>query len=218
MFYCSSERNAPFFEIHPQVGDRLVLSEWVTMSPAVVNQVGYSRSNFEHLRSTRECPDWNQRAMRSPGFREQHRLVTEFLGGLFSANIPDGQEYLYKVTIAITEHLIPADVPEGAVRFDGLMYPTIAMSGNCDNFAFRSEFVARSLAFVKAKHLAIQEIDGMRIRFNVLDVADAATESGTLDWRQPGWTVKEHSAMTFIPAENGAWVAYAPDGTIVPPE
>src|SRR5258705_3137788 len=40
MFYCSSARNAPFFEVHSQVGDHLVLSEWVTRAKMMVNHVG----------------------------------------------------------------------------------------------------------------------------------------------------------------------------------
>ena len=124
----------------------------------------------------------------------------------------------YKPTIAITELLIPADTPpKGEIRFDGLMYPTIAMAGNCENFALRPEFVTRGLAFVKAEHLVIQENAGRKMRFNVNRVADTASKSGTLNWRLPKWTVEPGACLAFDLAGNGVLTVRAPDGTIVPP-
>ena len=46
LFYCSSARNAPFFEVHAQVRDHLVLSECRTTAKMTVNHVGLHPSNF----------------------------------------------------------------------------------------------------------------------------------------------------------------------------
>src|SRR5712664_2383345 len=77
LFYCSTARNAPFFEVHAEVDDELVVSEWRTTTNMAVNHVGYTRSTFAHLRSGRECPDWSK----APEFKpsERMRMVDEFL-------------------------------------------------------------------------------------------------------------------------------------------
>ncbi len=219
MFYCSSARNAPFFEVDSQIGDRLVLSEWKTISHLLVNNIGYSRPNFKALGSNRECPDWSGGKELKSRLRDQQRSLTEFLGELFSTNVPDGQEYLYKPTIAITEKYVPADVRLGTVIFDGLLYPTIPMAGSCENFALRPQFVARGLAFVKAEYIVIRDVQGMRVTFDVLNVANAISASGDLHWkgRLPQWQLTCQGAELTFTAENGQWIARRPDGTIEDP-
>jgi hypothetical protein len=140
LFYCSSARNAPFFEVHAEVGDQLVLSEWRTKVNLTVNHVGYTRTNFTRLESKRECPNW-LKATPPLQTTEKMRLVDEFFSSFFSIDVRDGQEHLYKATIAMTEKLIPEPTVQGGYRFDGLMYPTIPMNGNCENFALKPDFV-----------------------------------------------------------------------------
>ena len=220
VFYCSAARNAPFFEVDAHVGDRLVLASWATTARAVVNNVGYTASTFERLQSSRKCPDWSNGETRRFVEREEHRaVVNEFLAQLFSAKFSEEEdEYQYKATIAVTEKLVPTDVPEGAARFDGLMYPTIPMAGNCENFALRPEFVSRGLAFVKAEYLLIREVTGMSITFDILDFAVSANE-GRLEWkgRKPEWVITTGAALTFV-ADRGQWIARDPDGRVVNPQ
>jgi hypothetical protein len=220
MFYCSLQRNAPFFEVDSQVGDRLVLSEWKKTSHLLVNNVGYSKPNFKALASNRECPDWSGgKDLKYPDLRDQQRPITEFLADLFCMNVPDGREYLYKPTIAIAEKFVPADVRHGAVTFDGLMYPTIPMAGNCENVALRPQFVDRGLAFVKAEYIVVRNVQGTRLTFDVLDFANSVSPSGNLHWkgRPPQWQLSYQGEELTFAAEDGQWVARRPDGTIEDP-
>jgi hypothetical protein len=218
MFYCSSARNAPFFEIHAQAGDYLVLSEWRTTCPLLVNHVGYTGPTFGRLQSGRQHPTWGVKPF---DLLSDPRLdiIDEFLGSLFAVPVPAGQEHLYKATIAVTEKLIPSDIAGGAVDFGGLMYPTIPMNGNCDNFALRPRFVERGLAFVKAEYIAVREVNGMVINFNVLDFANSVDADGALEWkgRLGKWVMNQGDILQFS-HEIGEWVARDLAGRIVQPE
>ena len=172
LFYCSAARNAPFFEVHGQTGDHLVLSEWRTTAKMTVNHIGYTRPTFERLRSTRSAPSWGP-PRPAPLVSDRTRTIDELFSSFFAVDVQGGQEHLYKATIALTEKFIPEPSVEGAFRFDGLMYPTIPMNGNCENFALKLEFVERAVAFVKAEYLVIRQIEGMQMKFDILDFANS---------------------------------------------
>ena len=148
-------------------------------------------------------------------------MIDEFFSSFFSVDVQDGQERLYKATIAITEMLIPEPTEQGAFRFDGLMYPTIPMNGNCENFALKSGFIERGVAFVKAEYLTIRQIDGMQMQFDILDFANSVRADGTLDWKgRPGrWVLKEKGDQLRVSVgEQGEWIAHDMNGNPVPME
>ena len=159
MFYCSSARNGPFFEVHSQVGDRLVLSEWKTTAELLMNTVGFTPESFARLKSSRECPKLGdvKSAMTS---LETVRRIEDFFAAMFVVEISSGEEHLYRPSIAITEKFVPRNVPDGCVQFAGLMYPTIAMLANCENYAFRTEVFDNDMSFEKAELLEVKAIEG----------------------------------------------------------
>lgn len=90
------------------------------------------------------------------------------------------------------------------------------MNGNCENFALKSEFVARGVAFVKAEYLAIKEIEDMQMKFDILDFANSVRE-GKLEWRgRPGRWVVEKSEQVQLSLEQGEWMARDSNGNPVP--
>jgi hypothetical protein len=214
-FYCSSARNAPFFEIHAEVGDRIVISEWQTTKKMTVNHVGYTSANFARLQSGRASPDWSKA---TPSFKgtERTRLVDEFLSSYFSVDVRDGQEHLYTATIAITEKLIPIPTVADGFPFDGLMYPTMPMSGNCENFALRPDFVERAVAFSKAEYVTVKAIEGMKMDLGILDFANSVQPDGNLNWKgRPGkWTVAPGRTVR-VSVEHGEYVVHDEDGNPV---
>lgn len=104
LFYCSSARNAPFFEVHAHVGDHLVLSEWRTTAKMVVNHIGYTRPTFERLRSTRNTPTWGP-PLAVPLASKRAHMIDDFFSSFFVVDVQGGQEHLYKTTIALAEKL-----------------------------------------------------------------------------------------------------------------
>jgi hypothetical protein len=181
-FYCSSAVNAPFFEVHTRIGDQLVLSKWRTTAKMTVNQIGYTRSNFARLKSSRDCPVWSPKSP-DPAMTSNSSIVDEFFSSYFSVDVKDGEEHLYKATIAMTERLIPIPTIPTGFPFDGLMYPTISMMANCDNFALRPAFVETNVRLVHAEYVKVTKIQGVQMTFDRLDFANSISAEGALEWK-----------------------------------
>ena len=59
MFYGSTAREAPFFELGARRGKHLVISRWRANDLLLVNNAGYSKSVFNALNNNRsELPEW----------------------------------------------------------------------------------------------------------------------------------------------------------------
>ncbi len=221
MFYCSSARNAPFFETHVKPGDYAVLSKWITRKELIANHVGYTPSNFEALGSVRPSPDWRRSLLPAAlyFYSPQQKLVESFLAARFSAQVPNTQRELYKLTIAITERLTPKILDSGSARLNGLIYPTIPMAGNCDNFALHLDFVAESLSFASAEFFLITAVEGMQMKMEILDFATGVSDEGELLWkgRAPQYKLGpgEEAVMTETQA---GYVFTRSDGVIIPAE
>ncbi|MGB6877552.1 MAG: hypothetical protein WBD87_16120 [Candidatus Acidiferrales bacterium] len=148
-------------------------------------------------------------------------MIDEFFASFFCVDVQPGQEHLYRATIALTEKLIPEPTEAGAFRFDGVMYPTIPMSGNCENFALKPEFVQRAVEFVKAEYVRIRVVDGMVMTFDTLDFANSVRADGALDWRgRPGnWVLREKGEqLQFRVNGQGEWEARNANGELIPME
>jgi hypothetical protein len=56
VFYCTTDKNATFYELNTQPGDKLVISEWTVQRDLLINNVGYIQSVFTDLNSNRLTP------------------------------------------------------------------------------------------------------------------------------------------------------------------
>lgn len=213
LFYCSSDRSGPFFELHAREGDRMVLSTWKTTKPLLTNRVGFTPAAFTALGSVRECPKWGSDPEKYTE-TELNQKIENFLAEKFTQDIHAGEEDLYKLTIAITEELIPGEL------FGGLLYPTIPMNGNGDNLALKPAFVSGGLSFVRAEYLVVKRIEGMKMEFDVLDTAISSDENDSILWKGHAdrWTLKKKGDMLTFTAENGRWVVRDPSGNLVEPD
>lgn len=214
LFYCSTAVNAPFFELHVQVGQKLVLSTWKTTKQLLVNRVGYTRSVFQALRAARECPEW----LADPKpevMTEAGRVIDEFLAAKFTMDVQPGDEHIYKLTAAFGEKLL-----HGAnFSFDGLLYPTVPMWGNADNLTLTCATVSSALRFSRAQYLQITKIEGTKITFEHLDTATDLSQDGAIVWKghPDRWTIRPGDQVT-LSDENGRWVARDASGEMVEPD
>jgi hypothetical protein len=215
LFYCSTAINAPFFELHAQVGQNLVLSTWKTTRPLLVNRVGYTPSAFLALRAARDCPTWHA-SLESQGETEASRAVDEFLAEQFTTDVQPGDEYLYKLTVAFSEKLLHG----GNFSFDGLLYPTIPMWGNADNLALTASATSGGLRFVHAEYLKMKTVESPTMTFDTLDTATSVLEDGLLSWKghPDQWTLRNRGDRLTLSNENGCWVARDLSGQIVEPD
>ena len=212
-FYCSTIREAPFFELMPEPGDTMTVSRWTTTSAMTANHVGYTATTFSGLQSARTHAGWDNKPAEIPG-DEISKEIAEFLARTFAKIVRRGEEHHYKLSVAIAEELFLADV------FDALLYPTIPMRANADNLAIKPLYVDSSLRFVKAEFVRIDRLREFGFDITVLDTATQVSEDGVLSWRGrlDGWVLKNQGDTLIFTDENGKWVARDKSGRVVEAE
>lgn len=206
VFYATTFRTVVFFEVPNQAGDHILVSRWRTVDHLLVNHLGYTTTVFDELRSRRTQPSWNGEKDPLQGHNPSRKAL-EMLGKLFASTDPN----LYKLTAALAEFFMRPPL-------NGLIYPTIAMSANADNFALKPEWVDTGLEFIGVEVVRVDNVRGMERDVTVVDYATARSD-GTLDWkgRGPNWQLTEEGQQLTLKAEQGVWIARGADGTIVGP-
>jgi hypothetical protein len=216
IFYCSNLESVPFFELNLQVGERLVVSKWKTTRKLLVNNVGYADKNFETLKSGRKNGNWwdNVSHIDKKNELDQNFIIRNYLASKYSRPIPPDNIDYYKFTIAIAEHHFSSEM------FDGLIYPTIQMHGNADNFAIKKSYVdSGGLAFLDVYYIEITEVLGFKYNIKRLDWANSVSENGEINWkgRIPQWNLDTGQQLKFT-AKESKWVATDKDGNIIEPK
>jgi hypothetical protein len=192
MFYCSDHPSAPLREVHARVGDHVVLSRWTNTKPLMVAQTGYSESTFHRLKAARMVPEWTQgQAELLESHRLQHDFVNTYLSELFSQEVPEGCESLYRPSIAITEQFIGVKgigplVGNDDLTIEGIMYPTISLRASCENLALAEGFASDGLKLLEACFVRVFEADDRKgYRCDLLFLAKEISRDGTLNWMIP---------------------------------
>lgn len=215
VFYCATSENVPFFELDMMPGDRLVVSKWKTTKKLLVNNVGYTESNFSKLNSNRNNQKWrNGKEEHLETQKEENLIVQDFFAKTFSQSIPKDNVDIYKLTIAIAETHFLGDL------FNGLLYPTIPMKANADNFAIKPSFInSDGLLFEEVYFIEITEVHDFKYDIKRLDWANSISTSGNIAWkgRVPQWTIKEKGGELKFTAKDGKWKAQDNNGNIVEP-
>lgn len=182
----------------------------------LVNNVGYVDRTFEQLKSGRINGNWWDYLGPIPKEKEldQNFKIRDYLASKFSRPIPQEYNDYYKLTIAIAEHHFSGDI------FDGLIYPTIRMRGNADNFAIKKFFVdSGGIEFVDVYFIEITEILDFEYIINRLDWANSILANGDIEWkgRLPQWKIGTGQELK-VQAKNGKWIANDKDGNLVEPQ
>jgi len=206
ILYCCTSRQAPFFESRPAEGQTVAIGSWITTAPILVNHVGYTQRSFDALLSNRKQASWGHEPV-----NHLNEAVSDFLGEIFTQIIPRGSEYRYKISVAIAEKLFLDDI------FDGLLYPSIAMRANADNFAVKLRYANAYLQFQRAEYARIEHVRDFAFDFTVLDTATELGADGSICWRGrlDQWVISEPFGQLHFTAENGEWVARDKHGNIV---
>lgn len=214
LFYCSDSREASIFEVFPKPGNFIALSKWITNSYLLVNNVGYSESVFNALGSNRNSPKW-EKDESVDHKRSANNLIRSFFAKEFTKIVPKGKEYLYKLSIVIAEKHFLSEM------FGGLMYPTIAMRANAENFAIKSKYIEKHMLLKNVEYLHVKQNEKKsEYKVNIIDFANSFSQDGQIEWkgRKPHWEIKNKGEMLKLTAEKGEWVARNEKGKIVEPE
>jgi hypothetical protein len=211
VLYCATSRQAAYFEIRPQLGDKVVVSEWQTTKPLRVNHIGYVPATFARLGTSRQYAGWSDAPAVVPDSMTE---IANTLADLFTEIVPPSEEYRYTLTAALATKFMQGDL------FDGIIYPTIVMRANADNFALKPSFVDTGMRFVKAELATIDRVHEFSYDITVVDTAGRLLDGDAIDWKGRGdqWVIRENGGALVMVAQNGKWVAYDLRGNIVEPE
>lgn len=227
MFYSSIAREGAIFELRPMPGDHIAVSKWKLARKVIVNNIGYLKSAFENLGSSRSVPlSWGHDD--TFPLAERNKLVARFFATQFTKIVPPGNEHEYKMCTAIAEkHYIGKILSERSFgheygdtsRFGGLIYPTISMRANADNIALLPEVADTNLTPLSVEWLRI-DAEGPDFGYQVtmLDFANSFGPTGEIEWkgRLPQWTLSPGQQAQAI-VENGHCVVRNEQGEILEP-
>lgn len=204
VFYCSSSFQIPFVELDFLNGDFVALSVWETKEKLLVNNIGY----------TQKTELWWNKERHPQQLTEEIKLIAKFFTEEFRKKIPEGEEHLYKMTIAIAEgHFSQAG-------FNGLLYPSVAMNANGDNLALKPEYVEQHLKCLYVAWIEILSAIDNSFKYCILDEASSFHTDGTIQWtgKPPReWSIKPRSGLQ-LRVVDGEWVAHDINGNPVGPE
>lgn len=214
IFYGATARSVPFFELDATVGDTLALSVWKSTEKMLLNHIGFTGECSSLLNSNRDLNRIYDFVKKMNNFSNLNNLVHSYLASKFTQKINAGEEYKYKLTIAIGRKLMMGDF------FVGILYPTIAMSGNADNIAIKTDFADSKIDFVSVEFVKITEKKGFKYSFDILDSATKFDNKGNILWlgRALQWKLKDQGEEIKMKSEDGAWVGYDKNGNRVDPE
>ncbi len=189
MFYGSISKDIPFYELSACKGDTMIMSIWRTKLPLIVNHVGFTEDIAKILNSNRKLADIYHYVLETNQFSDLNSFVYNYIATLFARKVRPHENYFYKLSVALTNKLI-------GDFFGGMIYPTIAMSGNSDNIVLTPKYVDESLEFVSVELLEVTKVEGTKYTYRVLDTATQIDADEKIIWsgKYLGWDANAISA------------------------
>jgi hypothetical protein len=158
MFYGAFSLFTGLMECGCKVGEFFAVSGWLTNHAMAFNHLGYSSETLKAHNSGRELPDF---AKEKPE-PERNRILREWQARVFTQHVPEWQEELYRLPIALKDFAMTAirqpdlTAPQ---RFSGVMYPSVAMHLFSDNVAILPSEVDAYLDLFEVVLLTVDGID-----------------------------------------------------------
>lgn len=199
-FYCSLTPNALPFELRMERGQFIAIGTWQITTEMLTLPLGYSPKSFDKLESWRSLPTWLEHEP-DPA----QRLLKNFCCDNFTAQIPDDQAHMYKISAAIAEVLLSekrVSAHEG-IPVSAIQYPSVAMYADDDNLAVCPTFVEHHMRLV---HIEFWEMLGRAFErdfgMKMLDHADSFGTEGEIEWK--GRIDYEHYNQGQVPLDRDA--------------
>lgn len=214
MFYCSAAAPAVPFELRVKAGDMIALSEWRLNEKLWLHNLGYHDDALRRMGVTRSSARPATIVNPIPNESRANARLRRLLALAFTEDVPAGEEYRYKQTVAINELLFDRAEPlhrvEGGPRFNeaaGTAYPAMQMMGVADNLVLLPKFVDSSLTIRSSLCLRVEAVDERKNAYTTLTVAQAsAFQDGKIIWRIDELP-PERERRSHISFEDGYWVA-----------
>jgi hypothetical protein len=209
MFYSAFAREIAFAEVRPKGGDTITVSEWRTTAEMEFNHVGFTPEVFARLGSVRTVVSWDSNPVQIPG-GEDNRKLQQFFSDVFTQEVPPGDEYRYKTSIAIAERFLKTP------PFHGLMYPTIQANANGSNVVLPPAVVDERLRFLRCAFYVVDSADPSDTRIRLLDSADSCRADGQIVWtgRSPPWAAWDRG-IARRRFDGSRWISFDAAGRVV---
>ena len=206
VFYCSGSKEPIYLELpNLSEGHEIILSIWKTTEPMILNNIGYTDYIFNQIGAKRVAPSWSvfkiddynqvitlyenslsdeerERLLS----HEENRTLRELMSKEYMREVHDSERYHYKLTTALAElHL--GKINNYDQQFAGILYPSVKMLANADNFALNPDFVDQHIKFKKNIHIRVTNRDGNSISINIIDEAFELNNDNSLKWLGRLW-------------------------------
>ena len=101
---------------------------------------------------------------------------------------------------------------------DGLLYPTVAMNGNSDNIALKSE-ANKKLDFISSQFVEVISKQDQKYEIKTIDTATKIDRDKNIIWsaRDFLWQLEKNCEELCFQVKNGEWIAKDASGQYVDP-
>ena len=211
-FYCSRAAPSVLFEIHAKQGDRVALSRWKLAEPLWMRNLGYHSAALRRLGAP--IAPRLRLVNPIPNETEENEQMRRALSLACTEDVRPGEEYRYKLSIAINEWLfddaglMPTDYPDGPRdgRAAGTAYPAMKMRGFADNLAIWPEFVDKYLRLELIQWVLIEQADEAHLLCTVKHLATAREfPDGNIVWDETPMDVRNGRGTVAL--EGDKWIS-----------
>jgi hypothetical protein len=177
-FYCSIASPAVFYEINSKQGDLVALSIWEVMEPLWLRNLGFHPETLRLLGAQEQSIVGREHMIDALSIEsEDNNKIRREFSRAFTQDVPAGQEYWYKQSIAINEFLDEFEIPfpDGPglpvkKEIAGTAYPSLKMHGDADNTVLQPKFVHASLRLNSVQYVKVEEADDTRSAYTLLTI------------------------------------------------
>lgn len=221
LFYCCTQKKAPFYELHAKSGDRLLISTWQCTALPLVHLIGFNSTEIENLVNSYRYSGSMISITRKE--REMDTIAANFSKRFFCKKIDKENESYKKLTIAIAKqhYNIQLNANQNKkMEIDGILYPTIQLDMLAENFAFKPYVVDNGfLEFTKAEYIEVIKSEENCFEYRVLDFADRIIDNQIV-WlnRDKTWTIRNETDDIVFIANGNQFDFYTIDGDQIYPD
>ena len=180
IFYCSKAAPAIFYELQAKPEQCVALSTWELVQPLWMHNLGFHANSLRRI----GAPIDVRRLRLTQPIKDEtkfNRQLRRQLSEAFTEDVSDGEEYRYKLPIAINELLfddagsLPMNILNGprSEAAAGTVYPTMRMRGIADNVAILPEFVDRRMRLKFVSYVLVEAMDVERSSYTVSSLAQS---------------------------------------------
>jgi hypothetical protein len=182
VFYAATERDTALLEMRPQVGERLILSQWeplVAKSPEV-RELGLletlTRLRPDLAAKLKETLEPSHAQGLSVDDLKKNRLIRTFLAQQFTKVVSTGCEHEYRLSATIAATLMHGEA-------DGLVYASIATVQSGVNVALRPESLDRLYRVATCEEVEVYErVAEFQYRATVRRRSMQIADNGVIVW------------------------------------